>query len=245
MRNHIIDYFHHPPFTGSHLGAPRVRNKVQARFFWPTLIQNVQDRVRSCTVCQQSKSDRTPPPAVALHATPTPRLFEKIAIYFIGPLPPSLHRNRYILSVTDYFSRWAEAYALPDATAESTAVCLADWITRYGAPLEICSDRGAHFLNSTITAFSRIWHITQTPVSAYHPQANGLVERFNGTLCDILRSYAFSCGTLWDELLGAALFAYRTSFHMGINTSHNTLVYGQTLRVPLDVELDQFLHDAQ
>ena len=163
--------------------------------------------------------------------------------WFVWAYPTSLHRNRNILVLTDVFSRWVEAYPLPDQTAESTAVCLADRTTPYGSPLLLYSDRGTSFLNAIIAAFCRIWHIQQHFTSAHHPQANGLVERFNATLCDMLRAYSVDTGQLWDETMNAVLFAYRTSFHLGINTSPDLLVYGQSLRVPLYVELYRYLRE--
>ena len=70
------------------------------------------------------------------------------------------------------------------------------------------------------------------------------MERFNSTLIDSLRTYSLSAGSLWDEVLNAVLFAYRTSFHGGINISPDVLIFGQSLHVPLDVELQQVLHTS-
>jgi cleavage and polyadenylation specificity factor subunit 1 len=126
---------------------------------------------------------------------------EIIALDFVGPLPVTVHRNRYDPIITCCFSRWPEVYALPDTSAESVAVGLADWCCRYGAPLSLVSDRGSAFLNQVISAYSRMWNINQFHVAAYHPAANGLVERFNGTLVDMLRVYSLETGSLWDETL--------------------------------------------
>ena len=243
MKKELVSYFHVPPLTGAHLGAPRFFQKLLHRFYWPTMYRDVKIFVRACPECQEANSPRVPHAGAPLHATPTPDLFEHVALDFVGPLPTSLHRNRYILVLTDVFSRWVEAYPLPDQTAEATAVCLADWTTRYGSPLILSSDMGTSFLNATIEAFCRIWHIQQQFTSAYHHQANGLVERFNATLCDMLRAYSVDTGQLWDETMNAVLFAYRTSFHFGTNTSPDLLVYGQSLRVPLDVELHHYLRE--
>ena len=178
----------------------------------------------------------------SIHTTPTSLLFEHLGMDFVGSLPPSLHRNRFILALTDYFSKWAEAYPLPDQSANYVAVCLADWITRYGAPIRITSDRGASFVSEAVASFCRLWGVQQQFASAYHPQANGLVERFNATLVDMLRAFSIESGKLWDEYINACLFAYRTSIHSSTNTSPDMLVYGQALRIPLDIELNHILH---
>jgi transposase InsO family protein len=144
--------------------------------------------------------------------------------------------------MTDYFSKWAEAYPLPAQTAESVTICLADWITRYGAPLQITSDRGANFVSQVVALFCKLWNVEQHYSSAYHPQANGLVERFNATLVDMLRAFSLESGAIWDEFLNACLFAYRTSFHTSTNTSPDLLVFGQGLKLPLDTEIARILH---
>ena len=147
--------------------------------------------------------------------------------------------------ITDCYSRWAEVYPLPDTSAQGVALALADWTSRFGAPLVLLSDRGSSFLNYVIPIFSRLWGFNQMFTAAYTPQSNGLVERFNATLEDMIRVYAMETGALWDETISAILFAYRTSFHSGVNTSPDMLVYGINLRLPLDQELDQLIHQQQ
>ena len=206
LRHELISYFHSSPLIGAHLGVSSVLHNIFSRFYWPTMFKDVRYVVRVCPVCQRAHSHRIPLAAPSIHATPTSLLFEHLGMDFVGPLPPSLHRNMFILALTDYFSKWAEAYPLPDQSANSVAVCLADWITRYGAPIRITSDRGASFVSEAVASFCRLWGVQQQFASAYHPQANGLVERFNATLVDMLRAFSIESGKLWDEYINACLF---------------------------------------
>jgi hypothetical protein len=119
---------------------------------------------------------------------------------------------------------------------------LADWASRYGAPIALTSYRGANFLARVIEQFCKIWDIHQSFTSSYHPQANGRVERLNGTICDMIRAYAIETGRTWDETLGAILFAYRNAMHSSAQASPALLLYGKILRSPLDAELDLHLH---
>ena len=81
--------------------------------------------------------------------------------------------------------------------------------------------------------------------ASYHPQANGLVERMNGTLCDAIRAFSVTSGVLWDETVPAILFAYRSTRHAALGTSPARMTFGIDLRTPFDAELDLALLDYQ
>jgi transposase InsO family protein len=241
MQRQIVAYFHSGLATGAHRGFEKVYDALRRRFWWKGQFQSVTTYVASCEECQRTKMSHQKPAGAPLtpHAIPAP--FEHVAMYFVGPLPVSIHGNRYILVITDYFTRWVEAYATADQSADVTAVCLGDWCTRYGSPLGLHSDRGGAFLSEVVRKFNLIWDVKPILTSSYHPQANGLVERMNGTLCDMLRAFATDSGRTWDEVINAALFVYRTTVHSGIDNSPDMLTYGFHLRTPLDTQIDQFL----
>lgn len=244
LRATVVDYFHSEKFTGGHRGFSKVFSAVSRRFWWPGYWKDIQQHVAACEICQRMNTPHRLP-AGSIVPQQVPGLFERIALDFVGPLPISIHHNRYALVITDYFSRWVEVYPLMDQSKESVAVCLADWCTRYGAPLSIRSDRGKSFLNEMITAYCKLWSINQSPTSPYHPESDGLVERMNGTLCDMLRAFASETGRLWDENCNAILFAYRITMHTGANNSPDMLVFGQHLRTPLDVDLEKYIQQKQ
>ena len=131
-------------------------------------------------------------------------------IDFVGPLPLTTSGNKYIIVAMDYFTKWPEAKAVSNATAEQVAIFIyEDIICRHGCPQRILSDRGTHFNNEMIAKlvdkFS-MRHLLSTP---YHPQTNGLVERFNRTLKESLAKLADEDN--WDKYIAPTLFAYRTS----------------------------------
>ena len=108
-----------------------------------------------------------------------------------------------MMVITDHFTKWAECYPLKDEQYLEVAACLADRITKNGAPLSITSDRGRNFLAKLIDDFCIIWGIDHYLAASYHPQANAKVERLNGTLCDMIRPFCKEAGSCWDENIGA------------------------------------------
>ena len=126
----------------------------------------------------------------------------------------------------DYLTKWPEAKAVSEATAEQTAIFIYEKIIcRYGYSTKILSDRGSHFKNQMIEKLMekfQIKHLFSTP---YHPQTNGLVERYNRTLCESLAKTVENEDE-WDTLIAPVLFAYRTSKNSTTKIEPFFLVYG-------------------
>ena len=113
--------------------------------------------------------------------------FERISWDIMGPLPASSKGHKYILVITDMFSKWVEAFPLRVTDSETLAKVLVDEIVyRYGVPLYLHSDQGSNFNSEVITSLCKQLGIERTRTTAYHPQANGQVERFNHTLESML-----------------------------------------------------------
>jgi len=134
----------------------------------------------------------------------------------------------------DYLTKWPEAKAVSNATAEETEKFIyEDIICWHGCPQIILSDRGTHFNNQVIKKLVdrfQIKHLLSTP---YHPQTNGLVERFNRTLCESLAKL-LDKSTEWDKLISSVLFAYRTSKHSTMKITPFYLIYGRDATLPMD-----------
>lgn len=162
--------------------------------------------------------------------------FERIAMDLVGPLKKSRRGNRYILTIVDYATRYPEAIALPSTEAERIAKELIKVFSRVGIPEEILTDQGANFIVSTLLQeLYVLLHVRRIRTSPYHPQTDGLVERFNGTLKSMLRKFAGRSGKDWDEYLPNLLFAYREVPQESTGVSPFELLYGRTVRGPLDV----------
>jgi len=150
---------------------------------------------------RQNNQKRTIPPT---------DIFERWGVDIVGPLPITREGNRYIVVAMDYFSRWPEARPLKMANADTVATFLyEEIICRFGAPRILQSDRGTHFVNELIQRLTKRFRIKHSLSSPYHPQSNGLVERFNKTLCEGIAKLAEEVDQ-WDRFIQPVLFAYRT-----------------------------------
>ena len=241
LADKVIWHHHTHAFEGGHLGFAKVYEKLCRRFWFRGMYSRVKKLLARCLECQRTKTAHGPKPSAPLMPPVIPESLDHIAMDFVGPLPCSNHGNKWLLVVTDYATKWTEAYPLKESKAEEVAVCLADWHSHFGSPLAISSDRGKNFLAQVVQDFCKIWDGKQIFTASYHPQANGKVERVNATLCNMARAFAIETGTTWDEHIGAILFAYRSAMHSSTHASPANLLFGRELRSPLDAELDLYL----
>ena len=98
----------------------------------------------------------------------------------------------------DYLTKWPEVYALPDRKAETVARCLLDLTWKHGVPARIIHDRAAEFLAEVLQETATLLGVTQLPTSGGHPQTDGLEERFNHTLKQMLAKLVKKGGNDWD-----------------------------------------------
>lgn len=147
----------------------------------------------------------------------------------VGPLPVC-NDYRYLLTVVDRFTRWPEAYPLHDITAETCAATLVTgWFSRFGCPERITTDRGRQFESQLFKTLSALTGAIHQPTTAYHPAANGLVERLHRQL-----KAAITChtSTRWTEALPLVLLGIRSAWKEDLQASSAELVYGEPLRLP-------------
>ncbi len=112
-------------------------------------------------------------------------IFERWGVDIVRPLPITREGNRYIVVAIDYFSRWPKVRPLKAANADTVATFLyEEIICRFGVPWTLQSDRGTHFVNEVIQRLTKRFKIKHSLSSPYYLQSNGLVERFNKTLCE-------------------------------------------------------------
>jgi hypothetical protein len=223
-----------------HLGVTATVARLQERFYWPGLGTDVSNWIGDCSTCNRRKPwTEEPKPPLRSNLATGP--WECCAMDIVGPLPLTRHGNRFILTMCDTFTKWPEAVALPDQRASTIAQAVVDCIVaNHGVPQKILSDQGANFESKLFHHLCRILGVRKLQTTAYHPQGNGLCERFNGTLSDIISTLVNHHGDDWDEVLGLALFHYRSKVHSAIGVSPFVMLYGRQPRQVPDVELPRF-----
>ena len=189
--------------------------------------------MKRCKVCQRTKR-KFDKPAPSLHPIPVSDMWNKVGIDLIE-FPVSKNGNQYCITLTDYFSKWAEACPIPTKESRHVAGFLYKMFLRHGCSLEIVSDQGREFCNQIVDALEELTGFKHRMTSAYHPQPNGLDERFNQILISQLQKLVNNCQDDWDDLLDNILFAYRTNHQDSTKCTPFLLMYGREARLPIDV----------
>ena len=217
--------------TLAHPGIRASRRLMSSRFVWKGMATDVGRWCKECQACQKAKI--TTQPTAPIQPIPVPsRRFTHIHADLVGPLTASSEGYTHVLTIIDRTTRWMEVIPLASTTATATADALvvAGWIARFGVPAVITTDRGVQFTSAVWQVLCKRLGISHCPTTAYHPQANGLVERFHRQLKDSMR--ARLAARDWPAHLPWVLLGLRAAPKEDHNVSAAELLYGVPLALP-------------
>ena len=213
----------HDASSAGHMGAQKTLERVRQEAYWINMARDVEKHCRECEVCQKSKL--TKPTRAPLVNVPIGRPWQMVAIDILQ-VPLSNRNNRYLLVVQDYFTKWPEAIPIPDQTAERISKEMVKLFCTYGIPDIVHSDQGQNFESTIFRQTLEAFGIKKSHTSAYHPEGDGMVERLNRSLLQLLRTYAQRQDD-WENNLPLVLYAYRSATHSSTGTSPFVLMYGR------------------
>ncbi|XP_063050302.1 uncharacterized protein LOC134445147 [Engraulis encrasicolus] len=221
--------------VGGHFGTERMVTRLQTRYYWYQMRADVSLWCLTCKSCgSKARARKTPQAPMGTVRVGAP--MERVALDIMGPLNETERRNSYVLVIQDYFTKWVEAFPLPNEKAETVAEVLASqWVCRFGAPHTIHSDQGRNFESEVFQKMCALFGVEKTRTTPFRPQSDGQVERFNSTLQKILATTAERCHWDWDLMIPYAVMAYRATRHSATGLTPNFMMFGREVCEPADL----------
>ena len=229
----IFDHVHSSK-TGGHLGINRTVDSVRRRFYWPGCKSDIKIWCQNCTACAQVKAG--PRHKSTMQHVPSGSRFDRVFMDILGELPETDRGNKYIVVITDAFTKWTQALPLPDQTAQTVADALmTNVFSLFGVPRQIHTDQGRNFESNLFKELCELLGIKKSRTTPYRPQSDGQTERFNRTLQQMLKTYVNEERDDWDDHLPYVMMAYRATVHDSTNQTPNLMFMGTENILPIDL----------
>ena len=227
---------HHSSQMGGHFAVRKTYGALMRHWWWDGMYSDTKTFTRNCPQCAVVTGGERPhrPP---LHPIPVSRPFQIVGVD-VMELPRTDRGNQYVLVFQDFLTKWPLAFPMPDQKSQRIAELLVnEVIPLFGVPESLLSDRGTNLLSHLMRDICSLLGITKLNTTAYHPQCDGMVERFNRTLKTMLRKHAATFGSQWDRYLPGVLWAYRNVPHDSTNEKPSFLLLGIDCRTPSEAAL--------
>ena len=228
LQEKVLWILHDSP-TAGHLGVDRTESRFKENYYWPNMRKIIAQYIKRCEQCEKYKPAKENTKA-NLQPIKSTRTMELIEIDFIGRLTTTKRGNKYILTIVDHFSKFATAYSTERQDTETVISCLNNYFSKYGPVERILSDQGRSFLSKEFLSFLKLWNITKSTSTSYHPQTQGLVERLNKTIIEILKRYVSEAHDTWDESVDMATYAYNTSIQRTTGMTPYEVMFGRKVK---------------
>jgi hypothetical protein len=230
----------HGGICGGHFAPTATSHKIiRVGFYWPSVFKDSYATVRQCISCQQF-SGKMKKYAMLLQPMYVEQSFSQWGLDIIIPInPKSSKGNIYILTATDYFTKWQEAVALKRDDSEEFIKFLRDNIfSIFGVPEKSISDNGSIFIGSKFIEFCGEYGIIMGKSSNYYPQGNGLAESTNKTLIHILKKTIDHNQKNRHSKFMDTLWVRRMTMKDNTRMSLYILVYGKEEKIPIILKLN-------
>ena len=240
LRKKVIRMLHD---ESGHLGRNKVQENAKKRFYWPKMNDDIQDYINRCHTCQMYAYRRRK------QQFPLQPIINKVSDFLdlvgvdaIGPLPTTYRGNKFALVMIDYFTKWSEAVPVKALTAEATVKFFRQVFSHIGAPKKLLSDNGSNFVAEETEKYLDEQGIVHIKATAYHPETNGLCERFNKTLKHILTKMLDGRPkSEWDLLMKDAIWFYNTSVQETTKLSPYYMVFKKEPDLIIDRKLPTYM----
>jgi len=232
LRNQILEESHSGPMAG-HFAGEKLYKCLVTHWWWQGMYSDVMAHCMSCPQCAivNAAGHVNRPP---LHPIPVSRPFQIVGVDVMD-LPLTKSGNRHVVVFQDYLTKFPLVFPVPDQKAVRLAKLLVEEVVPlFGVPESLLSDRGTNLLSHLMTDLCKMLGTKKLNTTAYHPECDGMVERFNRTLKSCLRKHAATYGNQWDKYLYGVLYAYRNTPHESTGEKPSYLLYGMDCRTPTE-----------
>ncbi len=224
----------HGAALAGHDGILKTKERIMQCYYWSGMDADINKHIQECHKCQVRRKKHPAEPPQLL--SPLPQCTEpqqRVHADLFGPLKNQIGDKKYVLSMTDAFTKYVELVVIPSKEASVVAKAIFDkWICRFGSPLEIVTDQGKEFcakLTNELFSLLKVQHSTTSP---YHPQCNSQAEVANKTIAKFLANVVDKTTLDWEDYIAPLMFSYNTSFHRSIKTTPFFLTHGMEPRQP-------------
>ena len=239
LRRMCLKFLHE---GNGHPGSRRTRASVAAKYYWHGMASDIEHHVQACVHCARRKSDNSTKATLPLGRSPIPtRPMQHVHTDLITNLPRSRRGNIHISVTVDALTGYIHATALPDRTATTVAESwINDIMLHFGCPEVVTTDNGVEYTNNLMRAVNALLQIRHHYTVPYNPQANGKVEKRNGTLMATLTQFANANQDDWDVYLPIAIWSYNTTINHATGYTPFRAVFGREARTPSDNWIEDF-----
>ncbi len=244
LRKQVLSVAHDN--VAGHLGITKTYYRILRNFFWPGIKSDVARYCRSCHVCQVvGKPNQVIRPAPLRPIPVMQEPFSRVILDCVGPLPRTTSGHVYLLTLMCASTRYPEAVPLRSLKAKAVVKALIMFFSTFGFPQVIQTDQGTNFMSRLFKQVLSQLNIKHVTSSAYHPESQGVLERFHQTLKAMFSKYCAESGKGWDEGLPLLLFAVRETVQESLGFSPADLVFGHTVRGPLKMLKENWLSEQK
>jgi exodeoxyribonuclease III len=223
---------HHEGY--GHMGTNRMLETIRLRYFWSGMDKDITDHIGACLNCKLRKSYQRRPKVPIMKYSDTSRPLDRVHVDLTGPLPTTKLKNKYIMVLKDYLTKYVWLIPLKTKTAMEVAEAfVGEFVCQAGVPGRLVSDRGNEFVNQLLTNISKVMGMARVSTTPYNPRSDGFVENHNKTLKDQLFHFVDSLKQDdWDSYLPTVQLMYNTTVSLATGYTPMLLMTGREARMP-------------
>ena len=224
----------HGTLLGGHDGTDKTVQRILTTYWFPSIYSETDFFIQNCPTCQKLKKKSKVPNTFLKPLKQADQVFERIHLDLFGPMKVE-NGKAYILVIVDAFSKFAIFSVIANKDAETVAKAFFDnWISIFGSPLSIVTDRGTDFNTDTMQKICDYLQIDRKVIATKHPESNAQAEVLNKKLSKYLTAMKTEGDLDWPKLVNSCQYAYNLSVHKALKNSPYHVLFGLDANTPLN-----------